>query len=44
LSGWGGFIESDGTEVCDWELLARASTFDEIAEIAKVYAEGIEEG
>jgi hypothetical protein len=44
LSGWGGVIENDGTEVCDWELLARADTFDKIVEIAKIYAEGIEEG
>ena len=44
LSGWGGVIEDDGTEICDWELLARANTFNEIVEIAKIYAEGIEEG
>jgi hypothetical protein len=44
LNGWGGVIENDGTEVCDWELLARADTFDKIVEIAKIYAEGIGEG
>ena len=44
LSGWGGFIEEDGTVVHNWELLARASTFNEIVKFMEIYAEDIEEG
>lgn len=44
LSGWGGYLTDECESVNDWELLARANTFAEIIEIAKIYAEGIEEG
>lgn len=43
LSGWGGVIEEDGAIVNDWELLAVASTFDEIVKFMTIYAEDIEE-